>query len=185
MNHQYAVAEEKELGGYVLTMYPNPNVHMNDRVTDYLLDVAMEGDLLEVSAPAGLFVLKKTDNPIVFISEGIGTATLKHLVDSLEDDIDNPIIFIQFARNQEVAIYQEVLQRKINHFKHGKYEVYYQDSNMDGHLATLPEAAHQKNADIYLCGSKLFMDEIVEQLQVENENKIQIHRTFFDSTMFL
>ena len=185
LNHQYAVAEEKELCGYVLTMYPNPNVHMNDRVTDYLLDVAMEGDLLEVSAPAGLFVLKKTNNPIIFICEGIGTATLKHLVESLEDDIDNPITFIQFARNQEVAIYQEVLQRKINQFKHGKYEAYYQDSNIDGHVATLPKVAHQKNADIYLCGSKVFMDEIVEQLQEENENKIQIHRTFFDSTMFL
>ncbi|KOS67870.1 hypothetical protein AEA09_04415 [Lysinibacillus contaminans] len=185
LNHQYAVAEEKELGGYVLTMYPSLNFHMNDRVTDYILDVAMEGDILEISSPAGLFVLKKTDNPIVFICEGIGTATLKHLVDSLEEDIENPIIFIQYARNQEVVIYQEVLQRKMNQFINGKYEVSYQDNYTDGHLAILPITAHQKNADIYLCGSKSFMDEIVEQLHEEDDNKIQIHRTFFDSTMFL
>lgn len=185
LTHQYAVAEEKELSGYVLTMYPSLNFHKNDRVTDFILDVAMEGDLLEISSPAGLFVLKKTDNPIIFICEGIGAATLKHLVDSLENDIENSITFIQYAKNQEVAIYQEALQYKMNQFTHGKYEVYYQDSNTDGKLSKLPIIVHQKNADIYLCGSKPFMDEIVVQLHEEDENKIQIHRTFFDSTMFL
>lgn len=184
-NNQYAVSEEKDLGGYVLTLYSSPNLYMSDLVTDYLLDVAAEGDLLEISAPAGLFVLKKTDNPIIFISEGIGAATLKHLVDSLEDDTENSITFIQYAKNQEVSIYQEVLQQKIKSFKNGIYEVCYQDHYSERELSKLPKIAHQKNAEIYLCGSKLFMDEIVEQLHKENDHKIQIHRTFFDSTLFL
>ena len=184
-NNQYAVSEEKELGGYVLTLYPSPHLYMNDLVTDYLLNVAAEGDLLEVSAPAGLFVLKKTDHPIIFISEGIGAATLKHLVDSLEDNIENAITYIQYAKNQELSIYQEALQQKINRFKNGTYKVCYQDQYELGEKTILPNIAHQKNAEIYLCGSTLFMDEIVKQLHDDNNPTIQIHRTFFDSTLFL
>lgn len=184
-NNQYAVSEEKEFGGYVLTLYPSPNLYVNDRVTDYLLDGAVEGDLVEVSAPAGLFVLKKTDNPIIFISEGIGAATLKHLVDSLDDDIENSITYIQYAKNQEVSIYQEALQQKMKSFKKGMYEVSYQDYYGESKVSKLPKIAHQKNAEIYLCGSELFMDQIVEQLFKENDPNIQIHRIFFDSTLFL
>ncbi|MEG0259481.1 MAG: hypothetical protein RR595_12250 [Lysinibacillus sp.] len=54
MNHQYAVAVEPKLRGYVLSICRGPGYYTNDRVTHYIFDELIEGDLLEVSAPAGV-----------------------------------------------------------------------------------------------------------------------------------
>jgi ferredoxin-NADP reductase len=55
----------------------------NGVVSSYLYDHVHAGDILEVSAPRGGFILRSCDAPVVLLSAGIGATPVLAMLHSL------------------------------------------------------------------------------------------------------
>lgn len=140
-------------------------------VSTYLHDQLKEGDLLEVSVPAGDFVLKE-NNKSVFISGGVGiTPMMSMLHQALENNQE--VTFIHSAKNEQFHAMKRELQSLSETYTFEQHVFYSQaqtdqhDENITyGHLTKkeLAKYAGDKHAYYYVCGSSSFTQMVLEGL---------------------
>lgn len=177
---------------YTLSQPSNPNefrisVKREDAcdpkgvISNYLHNNVNEGDTIEVSAPAGLFTLESSDNPVLFVSGGIGVTPLNTMLQSIESGRD--VTFVHTARNENVIAFQEQIENKVNELN-GTYRGFYSDS--EGYITKEVLAPYVKeNTDLYVCGPTPFLETVIsiaKDLNIPNE---KIHYEFFSPAMNL
>lgn len=178
LNRQYSVSQGPTSIGYRISVAQEGGHDANAKVSNYLYEDLQVGDIVDVSAPAGLFKLEKTSKPIVFIADGIGVAPLNSMLQSLDDRTPNAITFIQAARNKKVVIYSSEIEKKLANLKNGHYE-FIIDTEQQSSLVELIRHKIDKESEVYLCGPTPFMEKVIQLLHDAGLKNEQIHYEFF------
>lgn len=200
-------SKNTHLRHYSLSDAPNPDYYRisvkkeagNDSqaagvVSNYLHDQVHEGDLLEISAPAGDFTLDPaapSQAPVVLISGGVGlTPTISMLNTLVEKQPERPVTFIHAAINSGFhALRDHVTAVAKQHPQVSSYVCY--ESPLEGDacdhtgyidipwLQSVLSDETARTADFYFCGPMPFMKTILQALKQLGVSADRIHYEFF------
>jgi nitric oxide dioxygenase len=133
------------------------------RVSSYLHDHVKVGDVLEVSAPAGDFVLTPTDSPLLLASAGAGITTVLPIVEQIARTQPQRKVIVAHAdrRAQDHALRETVLHlgREIDDFtSYTWYEdVDEGDSRSRQGFIDLSDIPLPDDIQVFTCGPLPFM----------------------------
>jgi ferredoxin-NADP reductase/MOSC domain-containing protein YiiM/ferredoxin len=146
------------------------------------------GDLLDIAAPRGTFVLDETRAPVLLVSAGIGATPVLAMLQALaHEHSDREIWWLYGARDsREHAFAAEVrsllaslpnAQRHIYYSRPGPKDLEGRDFDGAGHITAqvLATLKPPPEAESYLCGPKAFMDDISAGLAALGFNVSRIH----------
>jgi nitric oxide dioxygenase len=161
-------------------------------VSTYLHQQVGEGDVLEISAPAGVFTLdQNSDQPVVLISGGVGFTPLVSMLKTLAHTSDRPVTFIHAAINGRYhALRDEVLELASQHPNISTYFCYERPTDEDRALNRFDKEGYfdlqwlqsilkNKDAQYYFCGPVPFMREILRILNSMGIEEQNINYEFF------
>ena len=145
--------------------------------SNYLAAHVGIGDMLEVSAPRGTFVLRSGDRPVVLISAGVGVTPVLAMLNALAaGPSGRQVWWFHGARNRNEHPFAEEVRRLVRSLPHGRSYVQYSQPGPDdklgvdfdapGHLdvALLDRLGVGRDADFYLCGPQRFLREFIAGL---------------------
>ncbi|QVY61994.1 NO-inducible flavohemoprotein [Cytobacillus gottheilii] len=161
-------------------------------VSSYLhLDVE-EGDVLEVSAPAGEFMLEQNELPAVLISGGVGLTPMVSMLHTIiKEQPNREVTFIHGALNGNVHALRDEVTEAASKSKHVKSFAAYsnpteqdrknQNYDKEGFIDSewLKSIAGTSQADFYFCGPVPFMKKIYAALKEWGVPSEQMHFEFF------
>jgi ferredoxin-NADP reductase len=160
--------------------------------SQYLADHVNIGDILDVSAPRGTFILRPGDWPIVLISAGVGvTPVLSMLYALASGPSDLQVWWFYGARNGKEHPFAEEARRLIQKMPHGRSYVQYSQpapedqpgSQFDspGHLSvsSLERVGVSRNSDFYLCGPPPFLRDFTAGLSAWGIAPERVHVEIF------
>lgn len=157
-------------------------------VSTFLHESVEEGDIIELSAPAGDFVLNHEKKPLVLISGGVGLTPLTSMFETaIDTQPDREIYYIHAAQNERVhALKDHVTQlaaSKENVHRLTVYEKAEDENTCDKigfiDLEWLQSVVPTKEASFYFCGPTPFMKAINKALKEWGVNEEDIHYEFF------
>ncbi|WP_234364229.1 NO-inducible flavohemoprotein [Lunatibacter salilacus] len=163
----YRISVKREFG-------KEPNT--NGMISNHLHDLVNEGDIIELTAPAGNFTLDENGkNPLFFISGGVGVTPLISMFQSaLENNPKRPITWIHGCRNQEVhAFGDKVLELTTHDTNIEQYVFYDQISKNDTevgviegsvNLKKIPAFEIESETQFYICGPAGFIKKQYQDL---------------------
>lgn len=171
----------------------------NGIVSNYLSSELNVGDKLEFSAPAGDFILDKSNAPLVLISGGIGVTPLMSMLNAIvENGTNREVAFIHATANSDEHAFREhVKQLSTTHDNIKSFVAYdhpteadrsAQNYNKEGFidLDFLKEVVSAKDeSEFYFCGSIPFMEAINRALNEWNVPKDHIHFEAFNPLAIL
>ncbi|MCM3764276.1 NO-inducible flavohemoprotein [Neobacillus niacini] len=190
---QYSLSDAPGKGYYRISVKREAGTANPDGVvSNYLHEGVNEGDLLQISAPAGDFVLDtEKSSPVVLLSGGVGlTPMMSMLKTVVEVQPKRMVAFVHAAQNSNVhALREEVeelaqLENVTSYVfydsptdddrKHNRFDV-------EGYVTRewLKEKVSIEDADFYFCGPVPFMKAINSSLQELGINEERIHFEFF------
>ena len=133
------------------------------RVSSYLHDVVRPGDLLDVSNPAGDFIVESSSRPLLLVSAGAGITTVLPIVEHLARTQPQRRVIVAHAdRTQhDHALRQTVLHagRQLDDFtSHVWYETVDDDDHQSHQgLMDLSEMSLPDDVAVFTCGPLPFM----------------------------
>lgn len=150
------------------------------------------GDILEVSAPRGSFVLRSGDRPVVLLSAGIGVTPVLAMLHALaaEPSARN-VVWLHGTRNGNEKPFAEEARRLLKKLPHGRSWVQYSkprpedllgvDFDAPGHLemVVLEKLNVSREADFYLCGPTTFLRDFTAGLVAWGVAREQVHTEIF------
>lgn len=193
-NRQYSLSDRPGLDYYRISVKKEAGQDKEGIVSGYLHENVQEGDVLDISAPAGDFVLDRSkQNPVVLISGGVGlTPTISMLNTIAEETPEREVTFIHAAIHGGVhAMADHVRQMKEQLPSFQSYVCYEKPREVDrksgsfdreGYMEEawlreiLPHAVH---SDVYLCGPAPFMKSVYRALIAMEIPPAQIHYEYF------
>jgi ferredoxin-NADP reductase len=164
----------------------------NGAVSSYLCDHAHAGDILEVSAPRGGFILGSGDAPVVLLSAGIGATPVLAMLHSLSSAASRrEVWWIYGARNRAEHPFAKesrgLLQTLVNSRSHIVYsrpdsgDKPGVDYDSVGHVDAplLDRLGVARDADFYLCGPTSFLRDLTAGLKTWGADSTRIHTEVF------
>jgi ferredoxin-NADP reductase len=167
-------------------------------VSNHLHDVLAPGDVLELSAPGGHFVLRPGGDKILMLSAGSGItpvmSMLRHLV---QRGASADVTFVHFARTPEDLIFKDELERVARRSPNVKlvFCVEQADGTWSGLRGRIDEtlletaAPDFRASDTYLCGPSGFMQAVMQTFERADADlsRLRFERftTEFDASLFL
>ena len=162
-------------------------------VSNYLHNHVKEGEILNVSAPAGEFVLDTSkQSPIVLLSGGVGITPMISMLNAIsENNPDRETTFIHAAINGEFHAMKEHVQSIASKHDNIRSFVVYErptekdveDCSFDKsgfiNLEWLMSILLSNQADFYFCGPVPFMKAIYHALKTWEVPDENIHYEFF------
>ncbi|PJW13892.1 NO-inducible flavohemoprotein [Geobacillus sp. Manikaran-105] len=161
-------------------------------VSNYLHDHIHEGDVVELSAPAGDFTLDLSKTtPVVFISGGVGITPLLSMAHTLAiRQPTRPAAFLHAALNGRVHAFDEELRMLAERPSFSYHICYESPSDEDCRhphfgkegridLAWMQSVIPTKDADFYFCGPVPFMKTVYRALKQWGVPEEHIHYEFF------
>ena len=148
-------------------------IEPNGAAGPYLSQRVHVGDVLEVSAPRGSFILEPDEQPVVLLSAGIGATPVLAMLHALEAARSTrPVWWLHGARDRQHHPFAAEVRRLMPALANGRSFVCYSRPGSDdrmprdfdavGHLSRLvfDEVGVPRDADVYICGPVRFMAEI-------------------------
>jgi MOSC domain-containing protein YiiM/ferredoxin-NADP reductase/ferredoxin len=145
-------------------------IEPNGAAGTYLRDHVRLGDVLDVSAPRGSFILQNGERPVVLLSAGIGATPVLAMLHALAAARSaRPVLWLHAARDGQHHPFAAEVRRLMPALIHGRVYVCYsspascdrmgEDFDATGRLsrAVLAEIGIPREADVYLCGPNRFM----------------------------
>ena len=164
----------------------------NGVVSSYLYDHVHAGDVLEVSAPRGGFILRSGDGPVVLLSAGIGATPVLAMLHSLSSVASRrEVWWIYGARSGAEHPFakesHDLLQTLVNSRSHIVYskpdsgDKLGVDYDSVGHVGTplLDRLGVTRDADFYLCGPPSFLKQLTEGLKTWVADSTRIYLEVF------
>jgi ferredoxin-NADP reductase/MOSC domain-containing protein YiiM len=153
------------------------------------------GDVLDVSAPRGSFILQSGERPVVLLSAGIGaTPVLAMLYALAATRSTRQVLWLHAARDREHHPFSAEVRRVMSALTHGRSYVCYsrpgsrdkmgEDFDATGHLsrAVFDEVGIPREANVYLCGPTRFMADMKETLAALGVAPQRIHVEIFNGS---
>ncbi len=166
----------------------NRNEHYG-LVSNYLHDHLDVGDTILLSAPAGDFelnqdLIQQNDIPLVLVSAGVGvTPILSMLEAQVTANPKRPIVWVYACQNKEHHAFDSKVNELLAAADNVEKHIFYFESGQildEAWLANLP-----KPADIYVCGSMMFMESIIDGLMALDHGVDSVHYEPFGPKMSL
>ncbi|MBM6618506.1 NO-inducible flavohemoprotein [Bacillus suaedaesalsae] len=197
---QYEMIRQYSLSDSPNEQYYRISVKREDAIGDkaegmastYLHNQVNVGDVLQISAPAGDFVLNTAKtNPVVLISGGVGLTPMVSMLHTLaEQQPEREVVFIHAAVNskvhalrEEVAVLAEkpTIQSFVCYESPTEQDRLDQNFDKDGYIDKewLKSIISTIEADVYFCGPIPFMKAINESLLDIGFKEENIHFEFF------
>jgi ferredoxin-NADP reductase/MOSC domain-containing protein YiiM len=178
----YRISVKRETHGIASTY-----IHANVKV----------GDILDIAAPRGAFILTEAESPVILMSAGVGVTPVLSMLHTLAA-IDSPreVWWLHAARDQSQQPFAAESRALLDQLSHGHHRVFYSRPEQPdqlpadaerGHLsaAVVTEFGLPRTSDVYLCGPKSFMDDVSAGLMELGFNYTQIHTEIFGATAAL
>lgn len=163
-------------------------------ISNYLHDQVEPGATLELGPPCGEFVLDRESigrRPVVLLAGGIGVTPLMAMAKWLqENQIENPLYFLQAARNSQVHALRDDLCQLAE--QHGANTLVIYDQPLEDDLASgkcdkvgivdellLRQWLPAEESEFFFCGPKIFMQTVYAQLKNLGVDESRIHFEFF------
>jgi len=164
----------------------------NGLVSSYLLDHVNAGDVLEVSAPRGGFILRSGDAPVVLLSAGIGATPVLAMLHSLSSAASRrEVWWIYGARNRAEHPFAKESRGLLQALVNSRTCIVYSkpdsgdepgvDYDSVGHVDTplLARLGVTRDADFYLCGPPSFLRDLTSGLKTWGADSTRIHAEVF------
>jgi ferredoxin-NADP reductase/MOSC domain-containing protein YiiM/ferredoxin len=152
------------------------SVKREGAVSRFLHDRVRVGDVLDVAAPRGAFVLRAVERPVVLVSAGVGATPVLAMLHQLVADGDpRPVWWVHGARDAREHAFARETEGLLAALPDAHRLVAYsaapagdqgKDHDIAGRLdlAALERAGVPVDADYYLCGPEGFMRAIAAAL---------------------
>jgi len=167
---------------------------MHGAVSGYLKNKVRIGDVLDVSAPRGNFILQQDDDPVVLLSAGVGATPVLAMLHALASaGTTRPIWWLFGTRNREDHPFAAEARRLVNVLPHAKSYIKYSDPGREDKLGSDFDASGRlaiaditslripDNAQFYFCGPPKFMEEFNSGLRAKGVPASRIHSEVFGS----
>jgi ferredoxin-NADP reductase/MOSC domain-containing protein YiiM len=164
----------------------------NGVVSSYLCDDVHAGDILEVSAPRGGFILGSGDTPVVLLSAGIGATPVLAMLHSLSSATSRrEVWWIYGARKRAEHPFAKEARGLLQALVNGRSHITYSkpdpgdkagvDYDSVGHVDTplLDRLGVTRAADFYLCGPPSFLRDLTAGLKTWGADSMRIHTEVF------
>ncbi|GKW45578.1 NO-inducible flavohemoprotein [Planococcus sp. NCCP-2050] len=186
-NRQYSLSQAPKPDQFRISVKCEADNDPNGRVSVYLHEELAIGDTIEVSAPAGEFVLDvEKDSPVAFISGGVGITPMMSMFETVATlTPERPTVFLHAARNESLHAFDKDIQKHLATMANAAYKTLYSDLP-DGYItrAVLEEYV-DITGDVYVCGPVPFMEAMIRELRAMGMNEQQIHFEFFGPAVAL
>jgi ferredoxin-NADP reductase/MOSC domain-containing protein YiiM len=166
----------------------------NGIASSFLCNRAREGDLLDVSAPRGSFILRPSQSPVVLLSAGVGATPLMSMLHTLAAErSQREIWWIYGTRNGVDHPFAEESRSLVKQLSRGRKFILYSrpaaidqvgaDFDAPGHVdaALLERIGVSRNSDFYLCGPPSFLQNMRDGLRNWGVPAENVHREIFGS----
>jgi nitric oxide dioxygenase len=174
----YRISVKKETGAHI-----RPNGLISNRLHDHI----QEGDVVEISSPAGDFILDTAQpGPVVLISGGVGQTPLLSMLDYLvSTNSPRQIVWVHGSRNATVHAFREQIESLHAQQERFRRHIFYdtldesqpEDTAYPGvvNLNQLKEEAILPDAQYYICGPAPFIKKQFQDLTALGVEKEAIH----------
>ncbi len=189
LNRQYSLSDSpgKKTLRISVKKETGANIDQNGKVSNYLHDKVNVGDEIEITAPAGDFVLNDSvKSPLYLISGGVGITPILSMLKAVGDkQPDRMVTFIQAAKDGDVQAFTSEVNETAKLMPNVKIYVIFEQPTVsdreentfdfEGYLdlQKLEQLVKEKDANFYVCGPVPFMASVIENLQklgVQTEN---------------
>jgi ferredoxin-NADP reductase len=167
-------------------------IEPNGAAGTYLREHVRLGDLLDVSAPRGSFVLQPGERPVVLLSAGIGATPVLAMLHVLAAQRSTrPVLWLHAARDGQTHPFAAEVRRLMRALPHQRTYVCYskplprdkigEDFDAVGRLSrsVLDAIGIAGDADVYLCGPARFMADMKETLGDVGVAPERVHTEIF------
>ncbi|WP_397443492.1 MULTISPECIES: NO-inducible flavohemoprotein [unclassified Planococcus (in: firmicutes)] len=186
MIRQYSLSQASKADEFRISVKREADNDPNGVVSIYLHEKIQEGDRVEVSAPAGVFVLDSSKTtPVAFISGGVGITPMMSMFETVATSTPaRPTTFLHGARNRLQHAFDEDIRSYTNRMEHAYYKTIYDEE--DGFITrkTLEEYV-DPSGDAYVCGPPPFMMSMIRELRNIGMDDSRIHFEFFGPALDL
>jgi ferredoxin-NADP reductase/MOSC domain-containing protein YiiM len=150
------------------------------QVSQWLHTHIEPGSLVEAAAPRGDFYLADGDNPVVFISAGIGITPVLAMLHSLADaGSDRSIWWLHTVRNRESQAFAAEVAALIDSLPNARGCVYYTREHGRLDESAIATVGLPADAAAYLCGPTQFMADMRDALIASGLQPERIHTELF------
>ncbi len=149
------------------------------RMSNWMIDALAAGDSIDVMRPAGLFVLRRTDVPIVAFAGGSGITPVLSIVKSAVATTQRSILLVYANRAADAVIFADELER-LRVASGGRLSLHHHLDAQRGILDAEQCAAlvgDRADADFYVCGPGPYMDTVEAGLAMRG---VAPHRVFIE-----
>jgi 3-ketosteroid 9alpha-monooxygenase subunit B len=146
------------------------------QMSNWMIDTLAPGDTIEVMRPTGLFVLRKTDVPIVAFAGGSGITPVISIIKSALVTTTRPIALVYANRSADAVIFNDELER-LRSGSAGRLSVHHHLDSERGFLDAAACAAlvgDRAHADFYVCGPGPYMDTVEAGLELRGVSPSQL-----------
>ncbi|CQR56038.1 Flavohemoprotein [Paenibacillus riograndensis SBR5] len=187
MIRQYSLSQASKPDEFRISVKREADNDPNGVVSVYLHTQVNEGDTVEVSPPAGEFLLDTAKTtPVAFISGGVGITPMMSMLETVAVSTpDRPTVFLHAARNESLAAFGEDIEKHALNMSNIQYKTYFSDGP-DGQITREAlEAYVDPTGDAYVCGPVPFMEAMIRNLLAMGMKEEQIHYEFFGPALQL
>ncbi|MEU1562126.1 ferredoxin--NADP reductase [Streptomyces mirabilis] len=145
-------------------------------VSNWMHEHLAPGDVIETTAPAGVFCLRETDEPLVAYCGGSGITPVLSLVKTALATTDRRVRVLSANRDADSIIFGSALT-ELTERHPDRFEIRHHLDDQGGFLTDLQVrefAGVDVDADFYLCGPAPFMDLAERALLVHGVEAEQI-----------
>ena len=160
--------------------------------SNYLHTQVREGDLLDVTAPRGSFVLQPGDTPVVLLSAGVGVTPVLAMLHALAAEASPRKVWWLFgARNRADHPFAHESRDLLKSLPHATRYISYSrpdpqdragvDFDSSGRIGVevFDKMAVPRDADFYLCGPPAFLHDLTAGLLAWGVADHQVHSEVF------
>ncbi|HEH1175779.1 TPA: nitric oxide dioxygenase [Staphylococcus aureus] len=146
-------------------------------VSTILHDEIKEGDMINLAAPVGGFVLENTTEPQLFLGSGIGVTPLVAMYKAASaKGLDTQMV--QVAENEQHLPFKDNFNSIASHYDNAKLYTHLKDKQ--GYIGTEELQAFLANKpEIYICGGTKFLQSMIEALKSLNYDMDRVHYETF------
>jgi propane monooxygenase reductase subunit len=168
---------------FMIKLYPGG--HFSGLLADGTLQV---GDELEVTGPYGVFTLRETERPIVFIGGGAGMAPILSLLRSMaEQGVSRPAVYYYGAREEQDLFHLDELTQLEAVLPGFRFVPALSDAEWEGEKGLITDVVDRREQDLagfdaYLCGPPPMVEAAQEMLIRRGVDEAHIHFDKFTTT---
>lgn len=146
-------------------------------VSNWVNDHVGAGDTLDVSLPAGAFLLTDSADEVVAFAAGSGITPVFSILKAVLHDTDRPVRLLFANRDRSSAIFGEVLDELAARHD-GRLVIRHHEDVADGFVSTddvIDFLGGRSVCDVYLCGPTGFMDVVEDALSESTVPADRVH----------